>query len=194
MSGIASTATRPTPRPGGGGSAQPLTSGARRGDLVFSGAVRAAAIFLLLLMGAIAGFLIYRASSALSDNTANVLTYTGTWAPDDTPPKFGIGALAWGTLVTSLIAIVIAAPVAVGVALFITQYAPRRLSQVLGYIIDLLAAVPSIIYGLWGSRCCSPTRGTCRISSTARWAGSRSSRTSGSHRAPSSSPVWYSPS
>ena len=149
MSGIAPTATRPTPR-GGGGSAQALNSGTRRGDAVFSGAVRGAAILLLILMGAIAAFLVYRAQDALSANTANVLTYTGTWAPDDSPPKFGIGALAWGTLVTSLIAIILAAPVAVGVALFITQYAPRRLAQVLGYIVDLLAAVPSIIYGLWG--------------------------------------------
>ncbi|GAA2012428.1 hypothetical protein GCM10009839_03530 [Catenulispora yoronensis] len=150
MSGIAPTATRPTPRPGGGGSAKSLDSGTRRGDAVFSGAVRGSAILLLVLMGAIAAFLVYRAQDALSANTANVVTYTGQWAPDDTPPKFGIGALAWGTLVTSLIAIIIAAPVAVGVALFITQYAPRRLAQVLGYIVDLLAAVPSIIYGLWG--------------------------------------------
>ena len=147
MSGIAPTATRPRP---GGGSAQSLTSGSRRGDVIFSSAVRAAAVFLLVLMAAIAGFLVFRATTALKANTANVLTYTGQWAPDDTPSKFGIGALAWGTLVTSLIAIAIAAPVAVGVALFISQYAPRRLAQVLGYIVDLLAAVPSIIYGLWG--------------------------------------------
>ncbi|MEY9926075.1 phosphate transport system permease protein [Catenulispora sp. GP43] len=149
MSGIAPTATRPTPRPGGSGGGV-LDSGTRRSDAVFSGVVRGAAFFLLLLMAAIATFLVYRASSALSANTANVLTYTGQWAPDDSPPKFGIGAAAWGTLVTSTIAIVIAAPVAVGVSLFITQYAPRRLAQVLGYIVDLLAAVPSIVYGLWG--------------------------------------------
>jgi phosphate transport system permease protein len=149
MSGIAPTATRPTPR-GGGGAAPALDSGTRRGDAVFSGAVRGAAILLLILMGAIAAFLVYRAADALSANTANVVAYTGQWAPDDSPPKFGIGTLAWGTLVTSLIAIAIAAPVAVGVALFITQYAPRRLAQVLGAVVDMLAAVPSIIYGLWG--------------------------------------------
>ena len=149
MSGIAPTATRPTPRRGGS-DADSLNSGTRRGDAVFSGAVRAAAIFLLALMAAIATFLVWRAANALSVNTANVVTYTGQWAPDDAPPKFGIGAAAWGTLVTSTIAIVIAAPVAIGVSLFITQYAPRRLAQVLGYIVDLLAAVPSIVYGLWG--------------------------------------------
>nr|WP_228563705.1 phosphate ABC transporter permease subunit PstC [Catenulispora rubra] len=149
MSGIAPTATRPTPRRGGS-DANSLNSGTRRGDAVFSGTVRAAAIFLLLLMAAIAIFLIWRATNALSVNKANVLTYTGQWAPDDSPPKFGIGAAAWGTLVTSTIAIAIAAPVAIGVSLFITQYAPRRLAQALGFIIDMLAAVPSIVYGLWG--------------------------------------------
>ncbi|ACU77085.1 phosphate ABC transporter, inner membrane subunit PstC [Catenulispora acidiphila DSM 44928] len=149
MSGIAPTATRPTPRRGGS-DAGTLNSGTRRGDAVFSGTVRGAAIFLLALMAAIATFLVWRATDALSVNKANVLTYTGQWAPDDAPPKFGIGAAAWGTLVTSTIAIVIAAPVAIGVSLFITQYAPRRLAQVLGYIVDLLAAVPSIVYGLWG--------------------------------------------
>ena len=149
MSGITPTATRPTPRPGDSGTGV-LDSGTRRGDAVFSGAVRGAAFFLLILMGAIATFLVYRAVGALRANTANVLTYTGQWAPDDSPPKFGIGAAAWGTLVTSTLAIIMAAPVAIGVALFITQYAPRKLAQVLGYIVDLLAAVPSIVYGLWG--------------------------------------------
>jgi phosphate transport system permease protein len=149
MSGITPTATRPTPRPGDSG-AGVLDSGTRRGDAVFSGAVRGAAFFLLILMAAIATFLVYRAVGALRANTANVLTYTGQWAPDDSPPKFGIGAAAWGTLVTSTLAIIMAAPVAIGVALFITQYAPRKLAQTLGFIVDLLAAVPSIVYGLWG--------------------------------------------
>lgn len=59
--------------------------------------------------------------------------------------------LAFGTVVSSVIAMVIAVPVAVGIALFISHYAPRRLASPLGYVIDLLAAVPSIIYGLWGA-------------------------------------------
>jgi phosphate transport system permease protein len=161
MSGPTPTATRPAPRRGtpspselSGG------SGTRRGDAVFGGLVRASAWFLLLLMAAIAAFLLFRATGALSANHANVLTYTGNWDPDGQgnpkpdgspgPPMFGIGTLAWGTLVTSLFAILFAGPVAVGVALFITQYAPRKLAQVLGYLVDLLAAVPSIVYGLWG--------------------------------------------
>src|SRR5260221_6898784 len=161
MSSNPPTATKPAPRRGGGSPTTGFSggSGTRRGDIVFGWLVRGSAGFLLLLMGAIAAFLVFRAVGALHTNHANVLTYTGNWDPDGQstgadggpgPSKFGIGTLAWGTLVTSLFAILFAAPVAVGVALFITQYAPRKLAQLLGYIVDLLAAVPSIVYGLWG--------------------------------------------
>jgi len=58
--------------------------------------------------------------------------------------------LVYGTLLAATIALVIAVPIAVGVALFISHYAPRKLGQTLGYLIDLLAAVPSVVFGLWG--------------------------------------------
>jgi phosphate ABC transporter permease protein PstC/phosphate ABC transporter permease subunit PstA len=156
MSGNTPTATKPPRRDNPSGLAG--GSGARRGDAVFGGVVRGAAAFLLILMAAIALFLVVRAWGALTANHANVLTYQG-WDPDGGstgpggapgPAKFGIGVLAWGTLITSLFAILFAAPVAIGVSLFITQYAPRRLAQALGYLVDLLAAVPSVVYGLWG--------------------------------------------
>jgi phosphate transport system permease protein len=67
-----------------------------------------------------------------------------------------IGPLVFGTLLAALIALLIATPLAVAVALFITHYAPRRLAQGLGYVIDLLAAVPSIVYGLWGLAVLAP--------------------------------------
>ncbi len=98
---------------------------------------------------AIGGFLVYRAVPALQANTGNFLT-TKTWFPNYAPPVFGIAALAFGTLLSIAIALVMAVPVAIGVALFISHYAPRRLAAVLGYVIDLLAAVPSVVYGLWG--------------------------------------------
>ena len=63
---------------------------------------------------------------------------------------FGIAAIAFGTVLTSVIAIVLAVPVAIAIALCLTHYAPRRLASVLGFAIDLLAAVPSIVFGLWG--------------------------------------------
>lgn len=62
-----------------------------------------------------------------------------------------IGPLVFGTLLASILALAIAVPVSVGIALFISHYAPRRLAQGLGYLIDLLAAIPSVVYGLWGA-------------------------------------------
>lgn len=61
-----------------------------------------------------------------------------------------VGPLIFGTLLSSIIALIIAVPLSIGIALFISHYAPRRLAAGLGYVVDLLAAVPSIIFGLWG--------------------------------------------
>ncbi|WP_371579054.1 phosphate ABC transporter permease subunit PstC [Streptomyces sp. NBC_01314] len=121
----------------------------RLGDRVFLGLSRGSGIFLLVLMAAIAVFLSYRAALAISEDEANFFT-TFEWNPTGAPPVFGIAVLAFGTLVSSVVAMAIAVPVAVGIALFITHYAPRRLGGPIAYVIDLLAAVPSIVYGLWG--------------------------------------------
>jgi phosphate transport system permease protein len=121
----------------------------RPGDRVFRGLALAAGTTVLVTMAAIAAFLVYRSVPALRANTANFLTFTG-WFPDNSPSTFGIGALLYFTLVTAFLAMVMAVPVAVGIALYITYYAPRRSAQSLGYFVDLLAAVPSIVYGLWG--------------------------------------------
>lgn len=119
-----------------------------RGEAPFRYAATGAGILLLAIMAAIAVFLIVEAIPALRANKGDFLT-TLTWEPN-TSQSFGIAALAFGTLVSALLALVMAVPVAVGVALFISHYAPRRLAGVLGYVIDLLAAVPSVVYGLWG--------------------------------------------
>ncbi|GAA2742912.1 phosphate ABC transporter permease subunit PstC [Kitasatospora cinereorecta] len=121
----------------------------RLGDAVFFNLSRGSGILLLAVMAAIAGFLAYRSGIALSKNQGNFLT-TFEWTPDAAQPKFGIAVLAFGTLVSALIAMIIAVPVAVGIALFISHYAPRRIAQPFAYLVDLLAAVPSIVYGLWG--------------------------------------------
>jgi phosphate transport system permease protein len=72
----------------------------------------------------------------------------------DLPGANSFGAYVWpllfGTLLAALVALVIATPLALGVALVISHYAPRRLATPLGYVVDLLAAVPSVVYGLWG--------------------------------------------
>ena len=121
----------------------------RFGDRLFRGMSLGSAAFVLVIMAAIAVFLIWKAIPALNANEANFFSYE-QWFPNGTPPMFGIAALAFGTVATSILAIIIAVPIAVGVALFISNYAPIRVAQGLGYIVDLLAAVPSVVYGLWG--------------------------------------------
>ncbi|MGW6917918.1 phosphate ABC transporter permease subunit PstC [Kitasatospora sp. NPDC054939] len=122
----------------------------RLGDKIFMNAARGSGILLLAVMAAIAGFLTWRSSIALSKNEGNFLT-TFEWTPDAPTPVFGIAVLAFGTIVSAVIAMAIAVPVAIGIALFISHYAPRRIAQPFAYLVDLLAAVPSIIYGLWGA-------------------------------------------
>jgi phosphate transport system permease protein len=121
----------------------------RPGDLVFSGLSRSASVLLLGVIVGIAGFLFSRTLPAIQADTVNFFTER-QWFPDSDPAVFGVAALAWGTLLSSVIALVLAVPVGIGIALFIAHYAPRRLAAGLGYLVDLLAAVPSVIYGLWG--------------------------------------------
>ncbi|MCW2600113.1 MAG: phosphate transporter permease [Frankiales bacterium] len=121
----------------------------RAGDRVFSGVTRGAGIFVLVIIVAIAVFLMRKAAPAVQADTKNFLT-TKLWAPDEIPSVFGIAALAFGTLLSSVIALVVAGPIAIGIALYISDYAPRRLAKPVGYVVDLLAAVPSVVYGLWG--------------------------------------------
>ena len=122
----------------------------RRGDLVFSGTALAAGIIILVTLAAVAVFLIVQAIPALSADTSNNHILEGqsflSW----------VWPFVFGTLWSSLIALVIAAPIAIGIALFISHYAPRRLAGFLGYIIDLLAAVPSVVFGLWGALTFAP--------------------------------------
>jgi len=109
----------------------------------------------IALVTLIAVFLMSQALPALARNKVNFLTST-QWNVDGTPLQFGIANLLWVTVLSSAIAMVIAVPFGVGVALFITQYAPTWLSRVAATLVDLLAAVPSIVYGLWGLQVFGP--------------------------------------
>ncbi|WP_227999858.1 phosphate ABC transporter permease subunit PstC [Mycolicibacterium sp. P1-5] len=123
----------------------------RLGDRVFRALSEGSGILVIALIAAIGLFLVWRAVPALGRNDANFFTYGGNWITTDTAHmKFGILDLLQVTVFVSLFALVLAMPVALGIAIFLTQYAPRRVSGPLGYMVDLLAAVPSIIYGVWG--------------------------------------------
>ncbi|MFF4759550.1 phosphate ABC transporter permease subunit PstC [Streptomyces sp. NPDC001292] len=143
-------ADAPSPQPTAAEQKRAARGATRPGDRIFLGLTRGSGILLLVVMAAIAVFLTYRASLAISKDHGNFLT-TFEWNTGLQPPVFGIAVLAFGTVVSSIIAMVIAVPVAVAIALFLTHYAPRRLSGPIAYVIDLLAAVPSIVFGLWGA-------------------------------------------
>lgn len=135
----------------------------RPGDRVFRLLTMAAGTLVLVTMAAIVVFLLVKAIPAVRANTANVLTEQ-RWNPDGTPPRFGIAATLYFTVLTSAIASALAVPVAVAAALFTAFYAPRRLNAGLGYLIELLAAIPSIVYGLWGFAFLAP-----HLSGLVRW-------------------------
>ncbi|WAZ22623.1 phosphate ABC transporter permease subunit PstC [Streptomyces cinnabarinus] len=140
----------PTPQPSVAQHKRNARGATRPGDRIFLGLARGSGIFLLVIMAAIAVFLTWRAAVAISKDEGNFLT-TFEWNTAGNEPVFGIAVLAYGTIVSSIIAMAIAVPIAVAIALFLTHYAPRRLSGPIAYVIDLLAAVPSIVYGLWGA-------------------------------------------
>ncbi|MGW7043896.1 phosphate ABC transporter permease subunit PstC [Streptomyces avermitilis] len=140
----------PTPGPPVAAPTSASRGATRPGDRIFLGLSRGSGIFLLVIMAAIAAFLTYRAANAISKDHTNFLT-TFEWNTNLEPASFGIAVLAFGTVVSAIIAMALAVPVSVGIALFITHYAPRRLGGPIAFVVDLLAAVPSIVYGLWGA-------------------------------------------
>lgn len=115
----------------------------RPGDRWFSGTALAAGSMILVTLAAVAIFLIIQSIPGLgaTSEDASILA-TNFWDY--------VWPLAFGTIWASLLALLMAVPLSVAVALFISHYAPRRLAQGLGYIVDLLAAVPSVVFGLWG--------------------------------------------
>ncbi len=114
----------------------------RVGDRVFSGLTFVAGLLILVVLAGVAVFLTVEGFPALGapadklGGASNLLTY--------------VAPLVYGTLLASLLALLIATPLAIGVALVISHYASGRLARLLGYAVDLLAAVPSVVYGLWG--------------------------------------------
>ncbi|TIC88357.1 phosphate ABC transporter permease subunit PstC [Nocardioides sp. GY 10113] len=114
----------------------------RVGDSIFSGLATAAGLLIMLALAGVAIFLILEGAPAITASGEslygedNIVVY--------------VWPLLFGTLLAAILAMIIAGPLAIGIALVISHYAPRRVAVYLGYLIDLLAAVPSVVYGLWG--------------------------------------------
>ncbi|HET7388484.1 MAG TPA: phosphate ABC transporter permease subunit PstC [Nocardioidaceae bacterium] len=113
-----------------------------RGDRVFSGATRAAGLVVVLGLAGVAVFLTVQGIPALSA-PGSALGGHASFAAYVWP-------LVFGTVLASVLALGMATPLALGTALVISHYAPRRVAAMLGYVVDLLAAIPSVVYGLWG--------------------------------------------
>ena len=128
----------------------PPVKSARSGplaDIVFAVLAKGAALVTLGLLIAILASLTISAWPAINKYGLGFLT-TATWDP--VKEEFGGLVMIYGTLMTSLIAVVIAVPVSFGIALFLTELSPAWLKRPLGTAIELLAAIPSIVYGMWG--------------------------------------------
>ena len=117
------------------------------GDRVFSGTVKGAAWFVLLVVAGLFVVLLIASMPAITTVPLSSIFATA-WDPAD--GKYGVLSFVFGTLVTSILALLIAGPIGIGCALFLAELAPRRLAGPLGMLVELLAAVPSVVYGLWG--------------------------------------------
>jgi phosphate transport system permease protein len=116
-------------------------------DHLFRALARSGGTLVLTLMGLVGLFLIIRGSSAIQVAGWGFLT-TQQWDPNS--HHFGIAAVLTGTVIIAVIAIVIAVPMALGTSTYISEYAPVRLRRLLIGTVDLMAAIPSVVYGLWG--------------------------------------------
>jgi phosphate transport system permease protein len=134
--------------PGAGPSFSPTEQTSKLGDRVFGGLSLGAGILILVTLAAVALFLIteawptFGADPSEFDGDDNFLQY--------------VGPLLFGTIWAAFLALLIALPMAVAVALFVSHYAPKRLAVTFGYFIDLLAAIPSVVFGIWGIAVLAP--------------------------------------
>jgi phosphate transport system permease protein len=116
-------------------------------DLVFRSIARGGGSIVLIIMILVGAFLAYRAAQALHVSGWSFLT-TQTWNPNG--GGFGIAAVMLGTLLIAVTALLVAIPLSLGTSLYISEYAPRAIRRALISVTDLMAAVPSIVFGLWG--------------------------------------------
>ena len=123
-------------------STQPARAVRRAGDRLFAGLSTSAGVVILLVLAGVAIFLTVEGIPGIVASADEVKSGT-SFVPYVWP-------LVYGTLLAAFLALLMSVPVAIGVALYISHYAPRRLAALMGYLIDLLAAVPSVVYGLWG--------------------------------------------
>ncbi len=142
--GTASEAAPPTPRPV---PIAPVLHGRNRGDGVYRTVLTALALTLPVLLFALLAELTASSWPAIRKFKWSFL-WTSTWDP--VAEIYGAAPMIFGTIVSSLIGVLLAIPLAVGVAIFLTEFAPKWMRQPVAFLVELLAAIPSVVYGLWG--------------------------------------------
>lgn len=147
--------TLPDSPPLGGSGFHSAKGKVRLGDRLFAGISVGAGLFIVALVVLVAVFLLWEAIPSIAHDKSNFLT-SRAWSLSGTGESFGIAGLLWTTVLISVFALVVAVPLSIGIALFITEYAPTRVARPVAYIVDLLAAIPSIIYGIWGIAVLAP--------------------------------------
>jgi phosphate transport system permease protein len=122
----------------------------RWGDTIFYSIALAAGATIIGVIALMGLFLLIRAVPSLGADNANFLTSSEFVTTDEHNLRFGIADLFRVTVLSSVFALAIAVPIAIGIATFLTNYVPRRFARPFSILVDLLAAVPSIVFGLWG--------------------------------------------
>ena len=145
--GAIDPATPITPASGAVARRAPRIDTSLGGDRIYRWVTTGFALVVPLLLGMIA-WEVFRAGWPALHRFGIAFFTESDWDPVN--GQFGAAPALYGTLVSSLIALVLATPLAVGVAIFLSEFAPRRVRQPFAFLVDLLAAIPSVVYGLWG--------------------------------------------
>ena len=130
-----------------------ITTELRFTDKLFRGIVTGGGLISLAILGLIGFFLIYNGFEAIRNAGLAFLTgfeWVDAVPENGQPAAYGIGAMLYGTIVTGILAMIMGVPIAVGTALFLSYYAPEWLKKPMVVVVDVMAAIPSIVYGLWG--------------------------------------------
>ena len=130
-----------------------ITTELRFTDKVFRGVVTGGGLISLVILGLIGFFLVYNGFEAMRNAGFAFLTgfdWVDAVQENNQPASYGIGAMLYGTIVTGILALLMGVPIAVGTALFLSYYAPAWLKKPMVVVVDVMAAIPSIVYGLWG--------------------------------------------
>ncbi len=130
-----------------------VTTELRFTDKLFRGIVTGGGLISLVLLGLIGFFLIYNGFEAIRNAGLGFLTgfdWVDAVPENEQLASYGIGAMLYGTIVTGILALLMGVPIAVGTALFLSYYAPEWLKKPMVVVVDVMAAIPSIVYGLWG--------------------------------------------